>query len=66
MNYSNHPATKDSERTAFLNENRISVLRFWNEEVEQDVQSVLNRIREFIDNNLKGAVTLVQTPNPLT
>ena len=56
---------KDADRTAFLNEYRISVLRFRNEEVESDVLSVLDRIREFI-NNLNRGEELVQTPNPLT
>ena len=56
---------KDADRTAFLNEYRISVLRFRNEEVESDVLSVLDRIKEFI-NNLNRGEELVQTPNPLT
>ena len=57
---------KDADRTAFLNEHRISVLRFRNEEIESDVECVLNRIRDYIKNNLKGGMTFVQTPNPLT
>ena len=56
---------KDADRTAFLNEYRISVLRFRNEEVESDVLSVLDRIREFI-NNLNRGEELVETPIPLT
>ena len=51
---------KDEDRTNFLNQNRIFVLRFRNEEVEQDMNGVLSRIREFINN------IIVQTPNPLT
>ena len=39
---------KDIDRTAFLNDNRIHVLRFRNEEVEEDIEKVLNRIREYI------------------
>ena len=53
---------KDVDRTAFLNQNRISVLRFRNEEVEGNVEEVLERIREYIECLTKG----VQTPNPLT
>jgi len=54
----------DCDRTVFLNQNRISVLRFRNEEVENNMGEVLQRIREFIINtNLK---TVVQTPTPLT
>ena len=45
---------KDEDRTVFLNQNRIFVLRFKNEEVEQDVDGVLRRIREFINNNING------------
>ena len=56
---------KDADRTAFLNEHRISVLRFRNEEVETDVQSVLDSIRRYI-NNLNRGEELVQTPIPLT
>ena len=41
---------KDEDRTNFLNQNRIFVLRFRNEEVEQDMNGVLSRIREFINN----------------
>ena len=43
---------KDADRTVFLNQNRISVLRFRNEEVESNIEDVLNRIREFINNNI--------------
>jgi very-short-patch-repair endonuclease len=40
---------KDEERTEFLNSNRINVLRFQNEEVESDVDSVLQKIRNYIN-----------------
>ena len=50
---------KDEDRTAFLTDNRINVLRFRNEEVEQDIDKVINRIREYI-------TSVVQTPIPLT
>ena len=54
----------DADRTTFLNQNRIHVLRFRNIEVENDVEKVLQQISEFI-NNIKKNVG-VQTPNPLT
>jgi very-short-patch-repair endonuclease len=40
---------KDEIRTEFLNENRICVIRFSNDEVEKDINSVLNKIRAYID-----------------
>ena len=54
----------DKNRKEFLNENRIHVLRFRNEEVESNINNVLQQIREFINNNINK--TVVQTPNPLT
>ena len=39
---------KDTDRTLFLNQNRIHVIRFRNEEVEQHLEDVLKRIREQI------------------
>ena len=53
---------KDADRTVFLNQNRIYVLRLTNEEVDADIQGVLEKIRMFIN----GLGVLVQTPNPLT
>ena len=53
---------KDENRTIFLEQNRIVVLRFTNEEVEQNIEMVIDKIREFINCGLTG----VQTPNPLT
>ena len=46
---------KDVDRTEFLNQNHIHVIRFRNEEVEEDVGSVLDKIRIYINNiiNLK-------------
>jgi len=41
---------KDIDRTAFLNDNRIRVLRFRNEEVEEEIDKVLDKIRTFINN----------------
>ena len=54
---------KDADRTVFLNQNRIHVLRLKNEEVEMDIQGTLEKIKQFI--NGLGVVP-VQTPNPLT
>ena len=58
--------TQDEERTEFLCEQRIHVLRFRNEDVETDVDGVLNRIREYINNCITQGKAVVQTPNPLT
>ena len=43
---------KDAERTEFLHHNGIRVIRFRNEEVEGDIESVLNRIRQFINDEI--------------
>ena len=55
----------DEERTIFLKENRIKVLRFRNEEVEQNINDVLERIKDYIRSINQGQ-EVVQTPNPLT
>ena len=55
----------DADRTTFLNQNRIHVLRFRNIEVENDVEKVLQQIRKFINSNINQN-EVVQTPNPLT
>ena len=55
----------DKDRTLFLNQNRIQVIRFRNEEVETDVGNVLQKIRDFI-NVVINPKKVVQTPNPLT
>ena len=52
---------KDEERTAFLHEQRIHVLRFRNEDVESDVEGVLKRIREYIKRVINNREA-VQTP----
>ncbi|MBO5539268.1 MAG: DUF559 domain-containing protein [Prevotella sp.] len=44
---------KDRERTLFLNQSRIYVLRFKNEELEDHVELVLKRIREYIKNEIQ-------------
>ena len=56
---------KDEERTIFLKENRIKVLKFRNEEVEQNIGNVLERIKNYIRSINQGQ-EVVQTPNPLT
>ena len=56
---------KDEERTVFLKQNRIQVLRFRNEEVEQNIEYVLERIKDFILSINQGQEG-VQAPNPLT
>ena len=56
---------KDEERTEFLKQNRIHVLRFRNEEVEQDIGNVLERIRDYIKSS-DNRLSVVQTPTPLT
>ena len=42
---------KDIERTSFLESNGIKVIRFTNDEIENDISDVLERIRRFINNN---------------
>ena len=44
---------KDEDRTVFLNENRIKVIRVTNDEVETDIDKVLEKIRTFISNECK-------------
>jgi very-short-patch-repair endonuclease len=43
---------KDADRTAFLNENRIVVIRFTNEEIETTIDNVIERIKEIIKDRL--------------
>ena len=38
----------DNDRTLFLNENRIHVIRFKNEEVEHGIEEVLQKIKDYI------------------
>ena len=42
---------KDKERTEFLKENKIHVLRFRNEEVESDIENVIGKVKMFIKEN---------------
>ena len=53
---------KDEERTEFLLEQRIHVLRFRNEDVENDVEGVLERIREYKNRVIINKTEAVQTP----
>ena len=55
---------KDEERTEFLCEQRIHVLRFRNKDVETDVDGVLNRVREYINKCITQGTAVVQTPTP--
>jgi very-short-patch-repair endonuclease len=52
MNDTQECATKDADRTAFLNENRIVVIRFTNEEIETTIDNVIERIKEIIKERL--------------
>ena len=45
---------KDEERTAFLHDNRIKILRFRNEEIEENIVNVLNKIRDYIKNDIQS------------
>ena len=65
IHYNEEVRLKDDERTLFLTQNRIHVLRFRNEEVELNINSVLDRIRDFIKSSV-NRLSVVQTPNPLT
>lgn len=38
----------DQDRTDYLNLKYINVLRFWNNEIEKDLEGVLNKIKEEI------------------
>lgn len=54
----------DRERTEFLNQQGITVIRFRNEEIEGDVENVVCKIKQFI-NNRDWGTRYVKTPNPL-
>ena len=51
---------RDAERTMFLNQNRIKVIRFKNEEVEEDIEKVLITIRKYINDE----ICLFSPPTP--
>ena len=52
------------ERTSFLNQYGIKVMRFKNDEIEDDIEKVINKIKETI-NNGDWEYRYVKTPNPL-
>ena len=56
---------KDEDRTSFLRQQRIHVLRIKNEEVENNIEEVLMKIRDYIY-SINRDCEVVQTPNPLT
>lgn len=39
----------DSDRTNYLKSKNIKVLRFWNSEIEKDLEKVLDKIKKTID-----------------
>ena len=43
----------DYERTLFLKECKIHVIRFKNEEVEQNIEDVLSKIKDYIYNHIQ-------------
>ena len=53
----NDNITKDNERTKFLENNNFKVLRFWNNEIIENIENVLNKIYETLEN--------ISTPSPL-
>ena len=54
---------KDRERTIFLNQNRIEVIRFRNEEINENIEDVINRIKEKIE-EIHGKKQLFRPPTP--
>ena len=54
----------DAERTAFFEQEGITVIRFKNDEIEDNVEGVVEKIKDFINNRGWG-LRYVKTPNPL-
>ena len=54
----------DCERTAFLEQEGITVIRFRNEEIGNNVESIVEKKKTFI-NSIDWRVRYVKTPNPL-
>jgi len=54
---------KDSERTIFLNQNKIEVIRFTNEEIAENIDDVINSIKEKIK-EIYGKKKLFRPPTP--
>ncbi len=57
---------KDSERTEFLKYNKIHVLRFKNEEVDKNIETVIERIRMYIEKikSTGSALSTCSDPQP--
>ena len=54
----------DKERTVFLNHYGIKVIRFRNEEILNDLEEVINKIKDTIKNG-DWELRYAKTPNPL-
>ena len=54
----------DHERTAFLEQQGITVIRFKNDEIEDNLEGVVEKIKTTINNRDWGQ-RYVKTPNPL-
>ena len=53
----NDNITKDNQRTKFLENNNFKILRFWNNEIIENIENVLNKIYETLEN--------ISAPSPL-
>ena len=51
QHYDNDAILYDQQRTAFLNENGITVLRFTNDDVDKNLKEVVAVIKRAIDEN---------------
>ncbi|PIR46657.1 MAG: hypothetical protein COV07_03245 [Candidatus Vogelbacteria bacterium CG10_big_fil_rev_8_21_14_0_10_45_14] len=55
---------KDEERTAYLSINGIKVLRFWNNEVNTNIEGVMEMIYERVQDALSGTSSHSPHPSP--
>jgi very-short-patch-repair endonuclease len=55
----------DQERDSWLRSQGYTVLRFWNNELMNEIESVLERIRIAIDNEAGASETLSPGPSPV-